>query len=94
MKKYLICLSVLFICPQLMASPIWHLKKEVKEEVGRVAHALNSLVEEEQTSVTAADWEVKNIYLRVYGKVGFKLPALVNLDLIPQIEMVWHKKNP
>ena len=75
------------------AGPLDRLSTTLGKEIERVQRSLEAPSSEEESSDTT-NWKVQNIYLRVNASVGFKIPAVANLTLVPQIELVWHRLTP
>ena len=82
-------LAAMFSSSTATARPIRRLQRMVAEEMTRVSGALAA----DDSATTETAWTVTNMYLRVLVPVGFTLPFVTTLTVVPQIEMVWHRTD-
>ena len=75
------------------ATPVQRLRRLVDTEVSRVAEQLDR---DDTVTIdgTAQQWSLRNLYLRLQATIGIQLPLVASLQMVPQIELVWHRKTP
>lgn len=76
-----------------LLSPVAHaaintsFQKLLDQEIQDTSIALNSA----GTNTEVAAWTLTNLYLKLQAMVGFKIPFIATLTVVPQMELVWHR---
>ena len=98
MRKILFAVIVsstcLLIAIPTFASPGRRLATFLNEELFQINSALEATPTSPESNSGAHAWNVRNFYLRLQATVGFALPQFLSVDIVPQVELVFHKKTP
>lgn len=89
----LFCIIIAFPMAAETASamPISQLSNYLNQELRQIGTALDNA--DEQNATDNGAWSVKNFYLRLQATVGFSLPNFLSVDLVPQVELVFHRRD-
>jgi hypothetical protein len=71
--------------------------RDLADQLARQDDALNGPTGEAALSSegngTGLDdgWSVRNFYLRLQATIGFSIPEIANLTIVPSVELVFHR---
>lgn len=82
----LVLFTALLVGLPAQGKPIQNLQDFTAREVSRLDKAV-----QEGTTPGSRDFEMKRFLLRVQAKAGFSI-EVVNVELIPELELVWQKE--
>ena len=66
----------------------------VRDQVKHTFAALNTTAGtagDPRTTVHTIGWQFTRFYIETYATTGFHIPFLVNLEVYPEIDLIWEK---
>jgi hypothetical protein len=106
--KFLYSILILFLTSSGFAAPLPDLAKYLEQEISLFDGAVSGCSQPSGNwgSIKNASSESKNneeegeilaltlLWVRLRPRIGFNLPGLVNVQVVPEIEMLWQRENP
>jgi len=89
---------VLFTPPLARAAPIPELMQYLEEEMSTLDNAIASSEANSTPAELKGNGEEQlyfmNFWLRIRPRIGFSVPGLVKVDIIPEAEILWQREIP